>query len=47
MPAHRELAAWLDAPFSWEAEFQAGPGDLTRLILDMAVPGEGAAPKPR
>jgi AcrR family transcriptional regulator len=44
LPAHQELAAWLDAPGSWEAEFEADLDDLTRLILGMAVPGEGAVP---
>jgi AcrR family transcriptional regulator len=44
LPAHQELAAWLDAPCSWEAEFEADLDDLTRLILDTAIPGEGAAP---
>ena len=39
--------AWLDAPFCWEAGFQADSGDLTRLILDMALPGGGGcAPAP-
>jgi AcrR family transcriptional regulator len=44
LPAHQELAAWLDAPWSWEAEFEADLDDLTRLVLDRTAPGEGAVP---
>jgi AcrR family transcriptional regulator len=44
LPAHQELAAWLDAPWSWEAEFEADLEDLTRLVLDRAAPGKGAVP---
>jgi AcrR family transcriptional regulator len=36
LPAHRKLAAKLDATVSWGAEFEADLDDMTRLIQDVA-----------
>jgi hypothetical protein len=44
LPAHQELGSRLDAPWSWEAEFEADLADLTQLILHIASPGPGAVP---
>lgn len=40
LPAHHQLGSWLDAPWSWEAEFEADLADLTQLILLAAGPGQ-------
>jgi predicted porin len=40
LPAHHQLGSRLDAPWSWEAEFDADLADLTRLILLAAGPGQ-------
>jgi AcrR family transcriptional regulator len=40
LPAHHELGSWLDAPWSWEAEFDADLADLTQLILLAAGTGQ-------
>ena len=32
LPAHEALARWLTRPVDWDAEFEAGLGDLRRLI---------------
>jgi AcrR family transcriptional regulator len=37
LPAHHELASWLDAPWSWEVEFDADLADLTTLIRAAAA----------
>ena len=39
LPAHHQLGSWLDAPWSWEAEFEADLADLTQLIKISAGPG--------
>ncbi len=53
LPAHQKLAAWLDAPWSWDAEFEADLAGLTQLIGIVAAgggepgppaPGAGAQP---
>ena len=36
LPAHRRLAAKLETPVSWEAEFEADLDDLERLIENIA-----------
>jgi AcrR family transcriptional regulator len=36
LPAHRKLAAKLEAVPSWEAEFEADLDDMTRLVEDIA-----------
>jgi AcrR family transcriptional regulator len=38
LPAHHRLASWLDAPWSWDAEFEADLDDLSRLIENAARP---------
>jgi Tetracyclin repressor-like, C-terminal domain len=40
LPAHHQLGPSLDAPWSWEAEFDADLADLTQLILLAAGPGQ-------
>jgi hypothetical protein len=40
LPAHHQLGSSLDAPWSWEAEFDADLADLTQLILLAARPGQ-------
>lgn len=42
LPAHHELGPWLDAPWSWDAEFETDLADLTRLIELSAGPGQPA-----
>lgn len=32
LPAHHKLGSWLDAPWSWDAEFDADLADLVKLI---------------
>ncbi len=41
LPAHARLGPLLDAPWSWDSEFEADLADLTTLIL--SVGGAGAA----
>lgn len=36
LPAHAELARWLDQPVDWDAEFEADLADLQRLIEAVA-----------
>ncbi len=36
LPAHHQLARWLDAPCSWDAEFEADLDDLTEMITRAA-----------
>ena len=36
LPAHHRLARQLEAPWSWDAEFEADLDDLARLIEDVA-----------
>lgn len=43
LPAHHELGPLLDAPWSWDAEFDADLEDLTELILRVR---EGSSPAP-
>ena len=40
LPAHHQLGSALDAPWSWEAEFDADLADLTQLIMLAARPGQ-------
>jgi AcrR family transcriptional regulator len=40
LPAHHQLGSWLDAPWSWDAEFEADLAGLTQLILLAAGPGQ-------
>jgi AcrR family transcriptional regulator len=39
LPAHAELAPWLDGPADWDAEFEADLEDLQRLIEAVAALG--------
>lgn len=41
LPAHHNLAGWLDGPWSWDAEFDADLADLTRTIELAAIPETG------
>jgi AcrR family transcriptional regulator len=36
LPAHHKLAELLDAPWSWDAEFEADLADLFRLIISVS-----------
>lgn len=45
LPAHRELARWLDAPGSWDAEFEADLNDLMAVILRGGNPDGGGQPR--
>jgi hypothetical protein len=47
LPAHHELGKLLDAPWSWDAEFEADLADLTAMIQAVAAAGgTGAASAP-
>jgi AcrR family transcriptional regulator len=39
LPAHTELARWLEEPVDWEAEFEADLEDLRRMIEAVAARG--------
>jgi AcrR family transcriptional regulator len=39
LPAHHKLGRWLDAPWSWDAEFDADLADLTAIIERQAARG--------
>jgi AcrR family transcriptional regulator len=43
MPAHGELARWLDEPVDWDAEFAADVADLAGLIRAVAAAGADQA----
>jgi AcrR family transcriptional regulator len=43
LPAHNELATWLDTPVDWDAEFDADLDDLVRLVEAIA---SGSARRP-
>jgi AcrR family transcriptional regulator len=46
IPAHRELARWLDEPVDWDAEFAADVADLADLIRSAAATAEDSAHHP-
>jgi AcrR family transcriptional regulator len=39
LPGHAEVAAWLDPPVDWDAEFRADLDDLVRLVESVAAHG--------
>jgi hypothetical protein len=39
LPGHEAVAAWLDLPVDWDAEFEADVADLERLVESVAARG--------
>lgn len=39
LPGHEAVAAWLDPPVDWDAEFEADVADLERLVESVAARG--------
>jgi AcrR family transcriptional regulator len=46
IPAHQELAHWLDEPVDWDAEFAVDVADLAGLIRSVAATAEDPACRP-